>query len=98
MHTKKKKYTQKKCENANVVPLEKGTAKTLKKSVFPCREQQRKCTQKSKNTHKKVWKCKNGQSYNANMQKNKLAVHGIDAEDELHFEWSNTWNTKYKRN
>ena len=28
----------------------------------------------------------NGQSYNANMQKNKLDVHGIDAKDELHFE------------
>ena len=31
-------------------------------------------------------------------KENKLVVHGIDAKDELHFEWSNTWNTKYKRN
>ena len=31
-------------------------------------------------------------------KKNKLDVHGIDAEDELQFEWSNTRNTKYKRN
>jgi len=28
------------------------------KSGVPCREQQRKCTPKSKNTHKKMWKCK----------------------------------------
>ena len=41
-HKKKQKYKkkQKKCENANVVPLEKGTAKT--KSVVPLEKEQQK--------------------------------------------------------
>ncbi len=39
MHTKKQKYTRKR-ENANVVPLEKGTIET--KSVVPLEKEQQK--------------------------------------------------------
>ena len=63
---KKKKNTyKKKCENANVVPLEKGIAKT--KSVVPLEKEQqkRKCRSFGKGTAKwTVIQCKHAKKTN----------------------------------
>ena len=49
---KKQKYTQKKCENANVVPLKKGTAKTKSAVPLEKEQQKRKCRSFGKGTAK----------------------------------------------
>ena len=69
---KKQIYTQKKCENANVAPLKKGTAKT--KSVVPLEKEQqkRKCRSFGKEQQKHT--CRSFGKGNNKNEKGKSAI------------------------